>query len=305
LAVGLWMMALTSQRVQAEDVVGCPLGINKGTIWIKTCLKYNDMKKRYNRSDEEMVDLEEGENNQVYDLGIRLGYGITDRWDAGVFLPYKWVDRRIYDKKTKKFSEVEDNGLGELWIASRYKFFYGENIGIFDEIHLNIGAGLKFPLSDSEKIKHGIGNGANEFRIVLLYHDHIGRFGFCDHLFYNWRGKADEISGWKFSDQDLSDQLNYKVNLEFDLLGNGIFEAALGAVGWFDIEDIELADGFENQGLDGMKSHNHAIITGVELKPYGDDYEHRKFALKVRIPYSAKVNYAPDWTLIATAMWTY
>lgn len=305
LAMGWLVLALIHPRAQAEDVTGCPLGIKKGEIWIKTGLKYNDMKKRYNRSDDEMVDLEEGEHNRVYNLGIRLGYGITDRWDIGVLVPYKWVDRRIYNKKAKKYSEVEDNGLGELWIASRYKFFYGENIGIFDEIYLNLGAGFKFPLSESEKIKHGIGNGANEFRIVLLYHDHIGRFGFCNHLFYNWRGKADKISDWKFSDQDLTDRLNYKLNLEFDLLGNGIFEATVGAVGWFDIEDVELAEGFKNKGLDGMKAHNHAVMTGVEFKPHGDEYEHRKFALKLRVPYSVKANYAPDYTLMAVAMWTF
>ncbi len=300
-----YIFLMMSRISVAEEVTGCPLGIKKGEIWIKTSVKYNDMKEKYNRGTDEMVDLEKDEHNRVYAFGVRLGYGITDRWDIGVLFPYKWVDKKIYNKKEKKWSEVEDNGLGEFWIGSRYKFFYGENIGIFDEIHLNLGVGFKVPVSNGEKIKHGIGNGANEFRVVILYHDHIGRFGFCNHLFYNWRSKADKISGWKFSDQDLTDRLNYKLNLEFDLLGSGILEAALGAVGWFDIEDIELAEGFENKGLDRMKAHDHAVAFGVEFKPYGEEYEHRKFTLKLRIPYSVKTNYAPDCTLMAIAMWTF
>jgi len=303
--IAWWISVMSPGISVAEEVTGCPLGIKKGEIWIKTSLKYNDMKERYNRGADEMVDLEKGEHNWVYALSIRLGYGVTDRWDVGVLFPYKWVDRRIYNKETKKWSEVEDNGLGELWIGSRYKFFYGENIGVFDEIHLNLGVGFKVPVSNSEKIKHGIGNGGNEFRVVILYHDHIGRFGFCNHLFYNWRSKADKISGWKFSDQDLTDRLNYKLNLEFDLLGSGILEATAGAVGWFDIEDIKLAEGFKNKGLDGMKAHDHAIVSGIEFKPYGEDYEHRKLALKLRIPYGVKANYAPDYTLTAIAMWTF
>ena len=160
-------------------------------------------------------------------------------------------------------------------------------------------------MSDSEKIKHGIGNGASEFRIVILYHDHIGRLGFCNHLFYNWRSKADKISGWKFSDQDLTDRVNYKLNLEFDLLNNGVFVASAGAVGWMDMESAKLAEGFENTGSDGMKAHNHAVVPGIEFKPYGEEYEHRKFTLKLRIPYSVKADYMPDYTLIATAMWTF
>jgi hypothetical protein len=305
LLVASIIVLLVPEISNAEDVTGCPLGIKKGEIWIKASLKYDDMRERYTREADEMVNLEKGEHNWAYALGIRFGYGITDRWDVGILFPYKWVDKKIYNKKAKKWSEVENDGLGELWFGSRYKFFYGENIGVFDEIHLNLGAGFKVPLSDSDKIKHGIGNGANEFRIVILYHDHIGRFGFCNHLFYNWRSIADKMAGWKFSDQDLTDRLNYKLNLEFDLFGSGMFEVTVGAVGWFDIENVELAEGFENQGMDGMKAHNHAVMPGIELKPFGEKYEHRKFALKLRIPYRVKVNYAPDYTLTAIAMWTF
>ena len=78
----------------------------------------------------------------------------------------------------------------------------------------------------------------------------------------------------------MTDQINYKFNMEFDLLGNGMLETSAGLVGWFDVENVELAEASEGCGLDGRKAHNHAVVLGVELKPWGEAYEHRKFALR-------------------------
>ena len=182
LAVMVVQMAFTS-LAQAEDVTGCPLGLKRGELWTKASFKLNSMSKRYDRGQDDMVDLSSGEHNRVYDLGLRLGYGITDRWDVGLLGPLRWVDKRIYNKKAEKWVEAESNGLQEVWLASRYKFYYRENAGLFDEIHLNVGAGIKFPVSSSAKIQEGIGNGTSEFRLVFLSHETVGRLAFCNHVF--------------------------------------------------------------------------------------------------------------------------
>ena len=111
LLIACWVSLMMPAMSTAEEAAGCPLGIEKGEIWIKTNLKYNDMKERYNRGTDEMADLGKGEHNRVYASGIRLGYGITYRWDVGVLLSYKWVDKKIYDKKAKAWTEIEDDGL--------------------------------------------------------------------------------------------------------------------------------------------------------------------------------------------------
>jgi hypothetical protein len=290
---------------QAEDVTGCPLGLKRGEFWFKAPFKVNNMTERYDRAEDHMVDLLGEEHNRVCDLGLRLGYGLTDRWDVGCLSTLRWVDKRIYNKKAKEWQEVESNGLQGVWIASRYKFYHSEETGVFDEVHLNFGVGIKLPISSSAKIKEGIGNGAREFRIVFLSHETVGRFSFCNHLFYNWRGKASDISGWKHSGQDLPDRVNYKFNVEFDLLGNGMLEPSVGLVGWQDMEDVELAGEFADCGLDGDKAHDHAVSAGIEVKPWGERYDHRKFAVKVRIPYEVKSTYAPDYTLTVMAMFTF
>jgi hypothetical protein len=290
---------------RAEDVTGCPLGLKSGEVWLKAPLKVNNMTARYDRGEDRMVDLLAGEHNRVSDLGVRMGYGLTDRWDIGLLSTLRWVDKRIYNKKAKEWIEVESSGLQEVWVASRYKFYYGEDTGVFDEIHLNLGVGVRFPISSPAKIEEGIGNGARELRVVFLSHETVGRLSFCNHLFYNWSGEASDISGWKYSGQDLADRLNYKLNLEIDLLGNGVLEPCVGLVGWQDMEDVELADAFAGCGLDGDRAHNHAVTAGIEIKPWGERYEHRKFGVKLRIPYEVKSTYAPDYTLTVVAMLTF
>jgi hypothetical protein len=304
LAVLIVQMTLAS-LARAEDVTGCPLGLKGGEVWLKASSNLNSMSRRYDRGQDDMVDLSSGEHNRVYDLGVRLGYGITDRWDIGLLGPLRWVDKRIYNKKAKKWVEGESSGLQEVWLASRYKFYYRESAWVFDEIHLNVGAGIKFPVSSSAKIKEGIGNGTSEFRLVFLSHETVGRLAFCNHVLYNWRGEASDIAGWKYSGQNLTDRINYKFNMEFDLLGNGMLETSTGLVGWFDVERVHLAEVSAGCGLDGRKAHNHAVAVGIELKPWGETYEHRKLAVKVRIPYEVKSDYAPDYTLTVTAMLTF
>jgi hypothetical protein len=304
IAVVVVQLALAS-LVEAEDVTGCPLGLKRGELWFKAFLKSDDMTKRYDRGEDGMVDMLSGEHNRVHDVGVRLGYGMTDRWDVGLFAPLRWVDRRVYNKKAKEWVEVESHGIQGVWLASRYKFYYSEDTGVFDEVHLNVGAGIKFPLSSSAKIKEGIGNGASEFRLVFLSHETVGRLSFCNHLLYNWRGEASDISGWNYSGQDLTDRINYKFNLEFDLLGSGVIETSAGLVGWFDVEEVELAEASAGCALDGRKACNHAVAVGIELKPWGERYDHRKFTVKVRIPYEVKSSYAPDYTLTAVAMMTF
>ena len=290
---------------QAEDVTGCPLGLRKGEFWFKAPFKLNSMAKRYDRGKGDMVDLLAGEHNRVYDLGVRLSYGVTDRWGVGILSPLRWVDRRIYNKQAKKWVEVESSGLQDVWVASRYRLYHGEKASVFDEVYLNFGAGVKIPISGSAEIEDGIGNGAREFRIVFLSHETIGRVSLCNHLFYNWRGEASDIPGWKYSGQNLTDRINYKFNVEFDLLGNGVLEPCAGLAGWHDVEDVKLTEEFAGCGLDGDKAHNHAVTAGIELKPWAERYEHRKFAVKVRIPYAVKSTYAPEYTLMVVAMLTF
>ncbi len=308
LSIGILLFVLVPASVtpvKAEEILGCPCGIEAGagTFWFRTRFKFDDMTERYNRGQDAMVPLGEGWHNRVNMQSYRFGYAISDGWDIGLVLTYMDVDRRIYNAQKEKWSEVDDEGFGDVWLAARHTFMHETNWAGFDEVFISGGAGMKFPATSDSEIRHGIGNGTDEFRIGLLTNWTTGRWEFCNHLTYTWRGEAPVIEGWNYSGQNLSNRLGYKFKVGYDLTGDGRFCPGIMFNGWMDMQDITFAPAFRNTGLDAERAYRHNIT--YQLEYYPDDEEKHKFVFGYSVPYDVKSGFAPDYTLSLLGMWTW
>jgi len=296
----------SSLPVSAETTIGCPLGMEEDQLWVRTMLQMVDMTEKYDRQSDRMVPLPDGWHKQVRTSGFRLGYGLTDQWEVGLLLTEKAINQRKFNKKTKTWTEIHDGGIGDVWLALGYKFLEEEDWGGFDEVYMKLGLGYKSDvlqtLSDRE-ILHGVGNGAREMKLVFLSHEVLGKLAFCNHLVYHWRGSAPVIPGSKLSGQNLTDRLNYKFNLEYELSEEWV--ASVGLFGWMDVQKISFAGKFKDKGMDGQKAHMHRLVFSLEKSLGEDKYGHKKLKLAYGIPYSVKNGMAPNYDIMLIAMYTW
>jgi len=305
-ALAICLSVLTPLLASAEQTTGCPLGIEEDQFWVRTSVQMVDMKQKYDRATDSMVPLPDGWHKQVRTSGFRLGYGLTEEWEVGLLLIERSINQRSFNKQKKTWSDVHDSGIGDVWLALGYKFLEEKDWGGFDEAYMKLGlaykSGLLDTLSDRE-ILEGIGNGAREMRLVLLTHEVLGRLAFCNHLMYHWRGSAPTIAGSKLSGQNLTDRLNYKFNIEYEVAEG--WAAHIGLFGWMDLQEVSFAGNFVGKGMDGQKAHMHRLVFALERSLGEDKYDHKKVKLAYGIPYSVKNGMAPNYDLSVVAMYTW
>lgn len=312
IAIGLFAV----HPVRAEDVTGCPLGLNKGASWLVFRTGYTSADRAYwnddPAEDPEMTDLPDGWHARISQTTFRVGYGITDRLDVGMLLAYcdKDVKKQVWKQQqgewVKKWNAFRAYGFGDIWFAAKYKL-----IADRDPVEaLAVGLGLKLDAADDPLVTKGIGTGSKDFRIVLLSHLSHGRFHSCHHIFYEFRGEVRGIEvkneqgqmvPWEKSGWNLGDKFNYKFNFEYNLNRAGTFQAHLGLVGWLQFES-EDRDG--NKVLDSDR-YEHCLFPKIVYLPEGEKYEHRKIFLGFKVPLSAKKDFSATFEPKLTVMWTF
>jgi len=282
----------------AEEILGCPVGIDEGAIWPRAGYKYVKHEKRYNPQTGHMEALPEGWNSKKLSVPLRLGYGITHRWQLAVATTRNEVKK--HTRGRQGWVDVDASGYDGWWLVASYKSHESyEPWQGWQESHINWGVAYKFGC-DGADAKNGIGNTADAIRVGFLTHvDADDENSLCQHLTYTRYSRADTVEGWKKSGWKFGDRIGYKYYWERSL--SDTFAMNFGPIGWFQLQQDKSPAGQPA----GYKPHQHNLHLAVVWHPDGVEIEHHKIALGVNYPYGVKTSFAPDYALSATAMWTW
>ncbi len=289
---------LLSEVSFSADILGCPNGILKGTIWPRFSLKMYDASEKWNKVSEEMVDISEGAGVQSQtkkSFDFRLGYGLLKNLDIGLNLKYGMVETEKKKSPTDPIKEFTQEGLTDLWLSGKYMFIDTSSDGFFEYLKLSFGISYAIALNKKdEALIAGLTPGVDQSQSGLLIHG--GLAGLCEyagHLLYHYKGTAPEVQGFGRSGQDIPDTVNYMYKLEkgvFDYLGIGI-----AATGFFGVqEDLSLVDA----SGESLKPYCHNIMLMLEIFPFKyTNYEKRKFFLMLNLPYAVRTTVSPDYSV--------
>lgn len=309
--LAIMLTALNSPLI-AEDVMGCPKGIMKGTIWPRIDINYFDASKKFDFDKDEMVDIKSGSGLQKQTkkvIGFRLGYGLLKDVDLGILT--KYTSAEVEKKKPTGNVKTNKGALTDLWISGKWIFLDKKDFGPFYYAKFNIGAGYKIPLcKDDDLITKSVSNGADELKVGFLHHEGLGPVELAGHFLYIYRGTAKEVKNlqgkpaYGKSDIDLADRFNYMFKVEYDL--HPMIGTGLGVSGWMNLGDEATWQKKGNEWKKmGENFYSHAVMFQMEFRPFGSDYEKRKIFCHFAIPYSVKNNARPNYTVKIGAMYTF
>ncbi len=290
-------VAITS-TVHAEPVLGCPLGIGNGELWVRGAYKIIDHSERYNAQTGFMEDLPDGWRSEKRSVPLRIGYGLTDRWQIAVATTYNEVERHV--QTPRGWLDTDAGGWDGWWLVASYKSHESyEPWQGWQESHINWAIGYKFGCT-GEDARNGIGNTADALRIGVLAHvDGDEDDSFCQHLTYTTYERAATVEGWPKSGWEFGDRVGYKWFWEHVLARN--LASTFGPIGWFQTDPDRSPAG----QAAAYRAHMHNLQLGLAWHPSGVDVEHQKLVFAVSWPYSARTSFAPDYALTTTAMWTW
>lgn len=284
-------LLLLTRPALADEVLGCPKGLNEGEWWYRGSIIYQSMGERYDRASDSMVDLPTAWKKQVYKYGFRLGHSPVNRWEFGLLLNGTNID--LHKPTQGNMQEFYEFNLTDVWLSGAYMLAQDMELGGIDSFNAKIGAGYKFggldSLSDADMLA-GMGDGTSTLRIGILTNSQIGRWELCNHLLYDIRGTAPEVDGWQFSNMDLADRINYKFNVGYAVNENIALTA--GLFGWRDVEAEEFAATHSGKGFDGEELHMDTLRFALEFSPEGK--EHNTVKLFYGTPLSVKNGMAPE-----------
>ncbi len=277
----------------AEEILGCPYGLDKGELWLRFSYNNVEHERRWNSKTHQMEDLPAAWHSRKINTSYRLGYGLTDDIDIGVSLNYGDRRARLGSR------EISDSALEDIWLAAKYKFTEQTNrSGYWQEKHLAVAAAFKLPQSSDTEVTEGLGNGADAMRIGLLWHLCGKHDDMCGHLTYTFVGKAPVISGYRKSGWDLPDRLTYKLFREQTLTNK--LALAMGPSGWVDMDEAK-----GKSGSSGYRAYSHNLVVKLQYHPNGVDIEHQRLVVGISKPYSVKNNMAPHYVWSFGGMWTW
>ncbi len=292
----------------AEDVLGCPKGIMKGTIWPRIDVSYTDASRKFDFSTGEMVDIATGTGLQKKtktELGIRIGYGLTTKMDIGILA--KFTNVKTEKLKNSQLTKTDESALTGLWLSAKYIFLDAAELKPFTYMKLSFGAGYKIPLcKDEDLITKSVSNGADELKSGFLTHGGIGPIDFAGHLLYWYRGQAKKVENtqgkpaYGKSGVELADRINYMFKFEYDI--HPVIGLGAGVSGWTNLKKEKT---WQNNTCFEEMFYIHKAALSLEIRPYGLDYEKRKIFCHFGIPYSFKNNTVPDYTLKIGLMYTF
>lgn len=297
----------------AEETVGCPHDVGKGRFKVRNKEAYIQMRKCY--SDEvwkalrdaspypadhdEMVDLPEGWHQEVVKTALGLEYGVIDRLSVGLFLPYVMKDlkRQVWSKKVRKatWKELRDRGFEDIWVSIKW-LAYSNPQGLFGsnwEEGLFLALSYRLSVSSDDDVKNGIGSGAREFKLVLLFHPHFTEKSFlCGDMWYHYRGRVREIKGFTKSGWNLGDRFGYRIFFGYEFL-NRKFAIVGGPQGWIAQSNRDK----DGRKIEDSHMYSHGVMVKFRWQPFGEE-EKGSIDLGVRIPYSNKTTFAPSFVPI-------
>ena len=318
---------------KADAIFGCPLGLPKGKLWLKktfSCVKASQVYALQDtNSNPQMIPLNDSTHMQKQSIKIRIGYGVTNWFDVGVFIPYVIKDMEFYGYKSSpvngkivsKHKIVKTSGFEDIWFSGKIKLLGHHSLlhpsdkGWLESIAL--ATAYKPPTAGDDQVCRGLGSGSHDVKVGLLVHNKVAEnLHMCSHFTYQYTGKVrdiymrNHITGgpypgvpkvqlWPKSGWNLGDKITYKLAFEYEL--GKYFAVAIAANGWMHFKDID------NMGITkkGSTRYQHAVTPKVEFAPFGDKRSHTKLVMGIKIPYIYKTDFHAPFIPMLTTMWTF
>ncbi len=317
--LGLFFVFVPSGKVFAGDpIIGCPLGVEKGKVWLFSRTSYFKATKAYwNENPTEspvMVNMPEGWHAKILKTSYRTEFGVTDRLSMGVLLTYwdKDISKEVWKQKPdssymKKSVSYRAYGFGDIWTIGLFKLV--KEHPIFEAI--SVGLGYKLDAADNSLVVHGVGTGSKDARFAFLTHDNINkRIHLCTSLWYEYRGKIRDIEvkndqgqyvEWEKSGRDIGDAFGYNINTEVHLDKDEHYQIVPTFVGWKKFADKD------KDGNQVKNSEFYNYSTGVMFMylPHGEECDHCKFMIGGKTPIKSVNSFSALFSLQIGAMWTF
>lgn len=316
--VGLAIVVVHKSARAGDPVIGCPLGVEKGKVWLFSRSFYTNATRAYwNENPGEapkMVQMPGGWHARIFKSSFRTEFGVTDRLSAGILLTYwdKDISKDVWKKKPngdsmRKQVAFRAHGFGDIWLFGLFKLV--KDHPVWESIA--IGAGGKLDAADNSLVVHGIGSGAKAYRFALLSHSNIKRnVHAVTDLWYEHRGKIRNIMvkndqgqpvKWGKSGQDIGDAFGYKLGVEVPLGKEGHWRVVPFLSGWKKFRD-KNAKGEEIKYTD---YYEHFLVFMFQYLPLGEEHEHSKFMIGVKVPIKSMNSFSATFMPQLGAMWTF
>lgn len=320
---------LLTSACYSADILGCPNGIPKGTIWPRLSFKTMDIDEKYDWATEKMVPVDKLSANAITakefdEWDFRLGYGVTNTVDIAFQLKY----RDVYTNKQKsalnsKLAIFDENSLSEIWISYKKRFIDLTETKYKNIEYFKLSYGLAYGFSQDDKLEEliaGISPGCDKAQLGLLMHGGFANgIDFAGHLIYEWWGDAEYYAAtdtlplsetlakntFNFGQagRDMPDRLKYMAVFEYP--SSEYFELKAAFTGWTGLDETQgsiYSNLYKDKSFD---AYSHSFVLGLTYFPMSDLYEKRKIALQVSMPYSVKATVTPEYVTSLLAMWTF
>jgi hypothetical protein len=171
--------------------------VEKGDLEVELGFEYAD-------------DADTDDTEDEYSFAATVKYGLTERWDLGVEIPYLYIERE---------SDDDDSGLGDYVFSSKYRFVdESENFPA-----LALGFSLKTKTGDEDK---GLGTGELDYTLNTILTKALGKIVTNVNLGYTYVGAPegenhDDVFSYGLA---LEYPATEKLNLVGELTGETNFE---------------------------------------------------------------------------------
>jgi len=249
----------------------------------------------YSSDYDKMISIPDGWHVKTVKIATGFEYGVAKDLNVGIFLPYviKDVRKQVWSKSANAtvWKDIDDKGLEDFWLIAKYRIYSQSKgfLGLNWKSGLLFAAALKPSISSDEKIKNGIGTGANEFKLLLLSKPCISRKAFLfAKIWYQYSGKVKEIENFPKSGWDLGDKLGYRFFLGYKMLNSRLVIVG-GPIGWIKWDDRDK----NGNKIEDSNAYSHNIVLKIVSHPF----KTRRFVVKggVKIPYTDKIPFAPGF----------
>lgn len=169
---------------------------------------YIDFSADYYRNVEKSFDDESAEvikaASRELETAAYISYGLTDKWDAGMTLPYEFENSR----------DAKVNGFSDIVIESKYRFL--DEKGFWPGFALYFD--VKPPTANKEK---GLSSGKTDYTINTIFTKNVGKYVFDLNLGYFFVAGADDVLFYSF---DIGRELTEKLSVCAEIYAENTFK---------------------------------------------------------------------------------
>ena len=204
-------------------------------------------------------DTDVDDTEDEYTLAATMKYGLGERWDIGIEIPYLYINREAEDAD-------DDNGFGDYVLSSKYRFVDETD----DFPALSLGFSLKTNTGDEDK---GLGSGELDYAINTILSKELGKVIGHINLGYTYVGAPEGEShddvfsygiAWEYP-------VNDRLNVVGELTGETNFEGDFddnpfaGLIGLnyalSDVATVDFGIGWEISDA----SPDYLVVAGLTL----------------------------------------